>query len=481
MVKLLLDAKSSVNATDMHGSAPLHMACWKGQLDAVKLLMAAGAVCHTMETEPNDPHEVVTLFVRRAQEELSNHLGFTPLDLAELSEDEKQTTGVAAPLGEILSKRGELSELMPRRAGDGTTDKTATNAVVSEEEQRTLKKLRVLRELMRPPLHEIDVNALEAAYSAVKDLDVQDVSKALTKLNEAKRAQQEKEKAEKSLELQIKLEVPNEAYFEGLLNFARKHKADDELLLRAKIKLKEVMAHLITHIRPGVRYLCFHPLFCRQVREAKQVTEVKSDKFDLDLKEGKGFTVNGSGMTIQVRKKELMHENKDAQVEVWLVENSDEKELVLKLCSGDEVMREVEARRTVRQHSDTLVQIICAQQTPGMLLMERADMTLRDLMKNRSINDHTAKEVIEHVLKALIALHIVRLCHLDVSCSKSHVCCSSNNTSPAPLRPGAQIKPENVVGVKDKYSTQWKLIDLGSSAQVGKEVLGMTDKVRARK
>ena len=170
------------------------------------------------------------------------------------------------------------------------------------------------------------------------------------------------------------------------------------------------------------------------MREAKQATEVKSDKFDLDLKDGKGFIVNGSGMTIQVRKKQLLHENKDAQVEVWLVENSDEKELVLKLCSGDEVKRETEARRAVRHHSDTLVQIICAQQTPGMLLMERADMTLRELMKNTRINDNTAKEVIEHVLKALIALHCVRLCHLDVSTCKSHVWCSSNNTAPAPLR-----------------------------------------------
>ena len=194
--------------------------------------------------------------MRRAQEELSNHLGFTPLDLAELSEDEEQTTGVAASLGEILSKRGELSELMPRRAGDGTTELAATNAVVSEEEQRTRMQLRVLWELMRPPLLEIDVNALEAAYSAVKDLDVPEVWKALTRLKEAKRAQQEKEKAEKALELQIKLEVPNEAYFEGLLNFARKHKADDELLLRAQIKLKEVMAHLITHIRGLVCATC---------------------------------------------------------------------------------------------------------------------------------------------------------------------------------------------------------------------------------
>lgn len=178
--------------------------------------------------------------MRRAQEELSNHLGFTPLDLAELSEDEKQTIGVAASLGEILSKRGELSELMPRRAGDGTTDKAATNAVVSEEEQRTRIKLRNLRELMKPPLHEIHVNALEAAYSAVKDLDVPEVSKALTRLNEAKRAQLAKEKAEKALELQINLEVPHADLFEGLLNSAKKHKADDELLLRAQIKLKEV-------------------------------------------------------------------------------------------------------------------------------------------------------------------------------------------------------------------------------------------------
>eukprot|EP00281_Chroomonas_sp_CCMP1168_P024088 CAMPEP_0206231198 /NCGR_PEP_ID=MMETSP0047_2-20121206/10702_1 /ASSEMBLY_ACC=CAM_ASM_000192 /TAXON_ID=195065 /ORGANISM="Chroomonas mesostigmatica_cf, Strain CCMP1168" /LENGTH=187 /DNA_ID=CAMNT_0053654747 /DNA_START=38 /DNA_END=601 /DNA_ORIENTATION=- len=49
IVKMLIDAQADVNSLDKLGQTPLHRACLRGNTEAVKLLMAAGAKADIMD------------------------------------------------------------------------------------------------------------------------------------------------------------------------------------------------------------------------------------------------------------------------------------------------------------------------------------------------------------------------------------------------------------------------------------------------
>jgi len=50
LTELLQSDKSLLNARDTDGSTPLHCACWKGNLDAAKLLLEHGAKADALRT-----------------------------------------------------------------------------------------------------------------------------------------------------------------------------------------------------------------------------------------------------------------------------------------------------------------------------------------------------------------------------------------------------------------------------------------------
>ena len=87
VVNALLSAEAEVNKATTFGSSPLHLACWKGNLEVVKTLLAAGADVNKADKDGEIPlhkassrgHlEVVDLLLRKGI-----HQGTYTLEMAE--------------------------------------------------------------------------------------------------------------------------------------------------------------------------------------------------------------------------------------------------------------------------------------------------------------------------------------------------------------------------------------------------------------
>ena len=84
VVRLLLDKGAAVDRADKDGATPLWIACCKGHVDVVRLLLDKGAVVHTQNHSPSSsPPQLVggvTDFVRKLIIGHSNNTGGAEVD-----------------------------------------------------------------------------------------------------------------------------------------------------------------------------------------------------------------------------------------------------------------------------------------------------------------------------------------------------------------------------------------------------------------